>query len=161
MRKIIGLLIIFVFIGVTVLPVIGTINANNKSGKDNPSNDPLSMAGYIKYKGINGDVTTSLGLIMVIGNIGSYIMQDVDWTFDAEGGTIVFGDGARGRIPIIYPGEEVEIILRPLPVLFRDANGSSPIGFGNITLKSTATTSTDTMELTEDKFLIGPILLFF
>jgi hypothetical protein len=161
MRKIISLLIIFAFIGVTVLPVIGTINVNNKNGKDNLLNNSLSMAGYIKYKGINGDVTTSLGLIMVIGNIGTYIMQDIDWTFDAEGATIVFGDGARGRIPIIYPEEEVEIILRPLPVLFRDANGRSPIGFGNITLKSTATTSTDTMELSEDKFLIGPIILFF
>jgi len=161
MRKIIVLLIIFAFIIVTVFPVLGTINVNNKNGKDHPLNNSLSMAGYIKYKGINGDVTTSLGLIIVIGNIGSYIMQDVDWTFDAEGGTIVFGDGARGRIPIIYPGEEVEIILRPLSFLFRDANGNSPIGFGNITLKSTATNSTDTMEISEGKFLIGPIILFF
>lgn len=161
MRKIIGLLIIFAFIIVTVFPVLGTINVNNKNGKDHLLNNSLSRAGYIKYKGINGDVTTSLGLIIVIGNIGSYIMQDVDWTFDAEGGTIVFGDGARGRIPIIYPGEEVEIILRPLSFLFRDANGNSPIGFGNITLKSTATNSTDAMEISEDKFLIGPIILFF
>lgn len=161
MRKIIGIILMFLFIGATILPVLGTINVNNISGKDNPSNDPLSMAAYLKFEGIDGESTISLGLKIVIGNIGSYLLQDVDWTFDAEGGTIVFGDGARGRIPIIYPGEEVEIILRPLPVLFRDANGSSPIGFGNITLKSTATTSTDNMELSEDKFLIGPIILFF
>jgi len=161
MRKIIGIIIIFVLISFTILPVLGTININNKSGKNNLSNEQLSIAGYLKYEGIDGESTTSLGLKMIIGNIGSYIMQDVDWTFDAEGGTIVFGDGVKGRIPIIYPGEEVEIILRPLPILFRDANGSSPIGFGNINLKSTAISSADTMELSEEKFFIGPIILFF
>jgi hypothetical protein len=160
LKKIIGILIIILFFGTTVLPVIGSINQNVNRENQVYSNNPLSMHGYIKYEGINGESTVSLGLRIIIGNIGDHIMSDIDWTFNAEGGTIIFGDGERGRIPVLNPGEEVDIILRPIPVIFQDSFGQSPIGFGSITLITTAQTSTDILELTEDKLLIGPLFIF-
>jgi hypothetical protein len=160
MKKIIGILIIILFFGTTVLPVIGSINQNVDRENLDSSNNPLSIHGYIKYKGINGESAVSLGLRIIITNIGDHIMSDIDWTFDAEGGTIIFGDGERGRIPVLNPGEEVDIILRPIPIIFQDSYGQSPIGLGSINLITTAQTSTDTMEISEEKILIGPLFLF-
>ena len=160
MKKIIGILIITIFVVNAVLPVVASINKKNSEEILISSNNPLSIHGYLKVKGINGESRASAGLILTIGNIGDHIMQDIDWTLEAEGGTIIFGDGERGRIPILNPQEEIDIILRPIPIIFRDAEGQSPIGFGNITLMAPAKTSTDIMELTENKLLIGPFFLF-
>lgn len=147
-------------VGNAVLPAIGSINENVNTENLISSNVPLSMHGFLKFDDINGESNISAGLRIIITNIGDHIMQDIDWTFDAEGGTIIFGDGERGKIPVLDSGEEIDIILRPVPFIFQDADGNSPIGFGSITLMATARTSTDIMELTEDKFLIGPFLLF-
>ena len=160
MKKLIGILILIIFFGTIVLPVIASINQNVNRENQESSYNPLSMHGYIKYEGINGESTFSLGLRIIITNNGDHMMSDIDWTFDAEGGTIIFGDGERGRIPVLNPGEKVDIILRPIPVIFQDSYGQSPVGLGSITLITTAQTSADILELAEDKLLIGPLFIF-
>ena len=160
LKKIIAILIMTLFVGTTVLPVMGTINENVNRENLISSYIPLSMPAYLKVEGINGESKISAGVRITITNIGDHMMQDIEWTFDAEGGTIIFGDGVTGRIPVLDTGEEISIILRPVPVIFQDADGQSPLGFGSITLMATAKTSSDTMEATKDTFLIGPFLLF-
>jgi hypothetical protein len=123
---------------------------------------PLSIHGYLKMEGIDGESRgPSVGLRITIGNSGSVPMNDIDWTFDAEGGIIVFGDGVQGNIPMLDAGEETHIFLRPGHFILQNAEGQSPIGIGGITLMATAKTSTDTLEITEDEFLIGPIIYFY
>ena len=100
--------------------------------------------------------------IIEIENVGSTIIREIDWTFnaEAENGRIIFGDGEHGRIPTLDPGEKEVIILAPFPNLISIADGQSPIGFGNIIMMSTAETSTGTSA--EDQlriFLFGPFML--
>ena len=100
--------------------------------------------------------------IIEIENVGSTILREIDWTFnaEAENGRIIFGDGANGRIPVLEPGEKESIILAPFPNLISIAYGQSPIGFGNIIMMSNAETSTGASA--EDQlrvFLFGPFML--
>jgi hypothetical protein len=160
-RKIVGISVLMLLLGISILP-IETITGNVTVKNPTSTNNPISMAGYIKMSGIEGDVTKmSAGLRITIGNSGSVPMNDIDWTFDAEGGTIIFGDGLHGNIPMIDAGEETYILLRPGHFILQNADGQSPIGLGSITLMATAKTSTDTLEITEDVFLIGPIIYFY
>jgi hypothetical protein len=155
MKKIIGIFVLMLLLGIS-MPSIQTISGNVTV------ENSISIAGYIKMGSIEGDVTKmSAGLRITIGNLGSVPMNDIDWTFDAEGGTIIFGDGIHGNIPTIDAGEETHIILRPGHFILQNANGQSPIGVGVVTLMATAKTSTDTLEITEDVFLIGPIIYFY
>jgi hypothetical protein len=160
LKKIIGILVLILLLGISILPIV-TINGKVIEGSNFLSNIQINMAGYIHVKGIDGESKgPSVGLRITIGNSGSVPMNDIDWTFDAEGGTIVFGDGVHGNIPTLDPGEETHIFLRPGHFILQNADGQSPIGVGGITLMATAKTSTDTLEITEDEFLIGPIIYF-
>ncbi|PNX50977.1 MAG: hypothetical protein BV456_04875 [Thermoplasmata archaeon M8B2D] len=124
------------------------------------SNDQLSTAAFVKIKGVNGESKISAGFILTIKNLGDQILRDIEWTFDTEGGTVIFGDGIRGTIPVLNESEEINIIFRPGNFILKNADGQSPIGIGRVTLMATAQTSTDIAETTEDIFLIGPIILF-
>lgn len=160
-RKIVGILVIMLLLGISI-PSIEIITGKVTVENPNPTNNPVSMAGYIKFEGIDGETHgPSVGLRITIGNLGSVPMNDIDWTFDAEGGTIIFGDGERGTIPMLDAGEETHIFLRPGYFMLQNADGQSPMGIGSITLMATAKTSTDTLEITEDVFLIGPIIYFY
>ena len=109
-----------------------------------------------------GIALLSLGVVLVIGNSGDYIVRDIEWTSNAnsERGTIVFGDGVHGRIPAINPGETYEISLRPVPLLFTNAYDWSPVGFGEIYLVANAQTSTgDSTQVEKPAFLLGPFLV--
>ena len=160
-KKIIGILVLMLLLGISILPIV-TINGKVIGESHFLSNTQLTMAGYIHVKGIDGESKgPSVGLRITIGNSGSVPMNDIDWTFDAEGGTIIFGDGVQGNIPMLDAGEETHIFLRPGHFILQNADGQSPIGIGRITLMATAKTSTDTLEITEDEFLIGPIIYFY
>jgi uncharacterized membrane protein len=161
MKKIIGILVLMLLLGISILPIV-TINGKVIEESHFLSKTQLTMAGYIHVKGIDGESKgPSVGLRITIGNSGSVPMNDIDWTFDAEGGTIIFGDGVQGNIPMLDAGEETHIFLRPGHFILQNADGQSPIGVGRITLMATAKTSTDTLEITEDEFLIGPIIYFY
>ena len=107
----------------------------------------------------------SLGTRIIIKNIGDEIAQDVEWTLNASGGIIVFGDGIRGgRIPTSMPPNDKKMVkLMPAPRLFPDADGQSPIGFGPITLKATVRGSVGSTlrsgSATSNAFLLGPFIL--
>jgi hypothetical protein len=161
MKKIIGILVLMLLLGISILPIV-TINGKVIEESHFLSKTQLTMAGYIHVKGIDGESKgPSVGLRITIGNSGSVPMNDIDWTFDVEGGTIIFGDGVQGNIPMLDAGEETHIFLRPGHFILQNADGQSPIGVGRITLMATAKTSTDTLEITEDEFLIGPIIYFY
>ena len=160
-KKIVGILVVMLLLGISI-PSIEIITG--KVTVENPihTNSPISMAAYLKFEGVDGEAEgPSVGLRITIGNLGSVPMNDIDWTFDAEGGTIVFGDGLHGNIPMLDAGQETYILLRPGHFILQNADGQSPIGIGSITLMATAKTSTDTLETTEDVLLIGPIIYFF
>jgi len=152
MKKIIGILVLMLLLGISILPIV---SINGKVIEENPisTNNPLAMAVYVKIKGIDGESEgPSVGLRITIGNPGSVPLNDIDWTFDAEGGTIIFGDGVQGNIPMLDAGEEAHIFLRPGHFILQNADGQSPIGVGSITLMATAKTSTGTLEIIEDEF---------
>ena len=163
-KKILGILICTLLI-VIIVPPIETITGKLIGESHISSNDPIPLAVFAKIDSIEGEAgngkKSSAGLRITIGNPGSVPMNDIDWTFDAEGGTIIFGDGIQGNIPTIDAGEETHILLRPGHFILRNADGQSPIGLGIITLMATAETPTDTAEVTEDVFLIGPIIYFY
>jgi hypothetical protein len=115
---------------------------------------------FVKIEGIDGESKISAGFILTIMNLGDQILRDIEWTFDTEGGTVIFGDGIRGTRPVLNESEEINIIFRPGNFILKNADGQSPIGLGRVTLMATAKTSTDIAETTEDIFLIGPIILF-
>ena len=161
MKKIIGVLILMILLAVSILSIV-TINGKVIEKTHFLSNTQFNMAGYIHVKGIDGESKgPSVGLRITIGNLGSVPMNNIEWTLDAEGGTIVFGDGVNGNIPILDAGEEIHIFLRPGHFILQNADGQSPIGIGRITLMAKAKTSTETLEITEDEFLIGPIIYFY
>jgi hypothetical protein len=161
-RKIVGLLILLLLLGISI-PSIEAITGGLIGESHISSNTGKPLAVFVKMEGVDGESNgkkSSAGVKLTIINSGSHIMSDIDWTFDAEGGTIVFGDGINGRIPVLEPGEEATILLRPGHFILHHADGQSPIGLGFVTLMATAETSTDTAEITEDVFLIGPIIFF-
>jgi hypothetical protein len=161
LKKIIGIIVLILLLGICILSIV-TINGKIIEESNFLSNSQLKMAGYIHVKGIDGESKgPSVGLRITIGNLGSVPMTDIDWTFNADGATIVFGDGVHGRIPTLDPGEETHIFLRPGHFILQNSDGQSPIGVGSITLMATAKTSTETLEITEDEFLIGPIIYFY
>jgi hypothetical protein len=106
----------------------------------------------------------SAGLEITIKNIGDETINDIEWTFSATGGIIIFGDGEHGSIPTsMRPEDDIRVILRPAPGIFPDADGQSPIGIGLITMTATAQgTIGSTLEsdsTTADAFLLGPFIL--
>lgn len=159
-RKIVGILVFMVLLGMSIPPIqiiTGKVIEENPISTKNQN----SMAAYLKFEGVDGESEgPSVGLRITIGNPGSVPMNDIDWSFDAEGGTIIFGDGEHGNIPTLDAVEEAYILLRPGHFIFRNADGQSPIGIGSITLTATAETSTVTLEINKDVFLIGPIIYF-
>ena len=161
-KKIVGILVVMLLLGISI-PSIEMINGKVTVENSIHTNSPVSMAAYIKFEGVDGEAEgPSVGLRITIGNLGSVPINGIDWTFDAEGGTIlVFGDGLHGTIPMLDAGEETHIFFRPGHFILRNADGQSPIGLGGITLMATAKTSTDTLEITEDVLLIGPIIYFY
>ena len=162
-RKIVGLLVLIMLLGISISP-IEAITGKLIGESHISSNTSKPLAAFLKFDDIKGESNgqkSSAGVRLTIINSGSSIMSGVDWTFDAEGGTIVFGDGITGRIPVLEPGEEATILLKPGHFILNHADGQSPIGLGFVTLMATAETSTDTAEITEDVFLIGPIIFFY
>ena len=157
-----------VFLVLLLLSVICIPLIENLSGKviseDQISSTVLNpFASFLKIGDIKGESNgqkSSAGVKITITNIGSVMMHDIDWTFDSEGGAIRFGDGITGRIPVLEPDEEAVIILKPGHFLLHHADGQSPIGLGFVTLMATAETSSVTVEVTENVFLIGPIIFF-
>ncbi len=108
----------------------------------------------------------SFGVKIIIKNIGDEIAQDIDWTVNTSenGGIIVFGDGEHGRLPTsMNPNEERTINLMPIPRLFSNADGQSPIGFGNVNIivsvKGTVGSTLKTGSATSKAFLLGPFVL--
>lgn len=108
----------------------------------------------------------SFGVKIIIKNIGDEIAQDIDWTVNTSenGGIIVFGDGEHGRLPTsMNPNEERTINLMPIPRLFSNADGQSPIGFGNVNIivsvKGTVGSTLKTGSATSKVFLLGPFVL--
>ena len=160
-KKIVVILVVMLLLGISI-PSIETITGKVTVKNPIHTNSPISMAAYLKFEGVDGEAEgPSVGLRITIGNSGSVPMTDIDWTFDAEGGTIIiFGDGLHGNIPMLDAGKETYIFLRPGHFILQNADGQSPIGIGGITLMATAKTSIDTLETTEDVFLIGPIIYF-
>ena len=161
-RKIVGILLIIVLIGI-IMPPIENITGKviEETNISSTSTNPFAV--FMKISDIKGESNgkkSSAGVKLTIINSGSVIMQNIEWTFDTEGGTLVFGDGINGRIPELVPLEEAEILLKPGHFILDHADGQSPIGLGFVTLMATAETSTDTAEITEDAFLLGPIILF-
>ena len=107
----------------------------------------------------------SLGTRINIKNIGDEIIQDIEWTFNASGGTIIFGDGVQGgRLPTsLHPTDGIIVILMPAPRLFPNADGQSPIGVGAITMtavvQGTVGSTLKSDSTTADAFLLGPFIL--
>ena len=109
---------------------------------------------------VTDSLNFSIGLELVFQNIGSAEVRDIEWSFSAEGGTIIFGDGISGRIPVLLPEDEIIVILMPAPGIFPDAQDWSPTGFGDIIMNLVSETSTgETAEDRRDGFLLGPIIL--
>jgi hypothetical protein len=162
-KKIVGILVLMLLLGISIPPIV-TISGKANNENHVMSNSEKFTAAYLKFSGVKGEADPSkmsAGVKLTIINIGDYMMRDIDWTFNMEGGTIIFGDGERGTIPVLDAGEEISFIFRPGHFIFQNADGQSPIGFGIVTLMATAKTSTVTAELTEDIFLIGPIIYFY
>ena len=108
--------------------------------------------------------TFSLGTRIIITNIGDETITDIEWTFDASGGTIIFGDGEHGNIPTSMAAEDVlTLIIYPAPGLFPDADGQSPIGVGAITMtamvQGTVGSTLTGESTTKNAFLLGPFIL--
>jgi hypothetical protein len=106
----------------------------------------------------------SLGTRINIKNIGDQIAQDIEWTFNASGGTIVFGDGEHGRIPTsMNPNDEILVILMPIPRLFPEADGQSPIGVGiinmTVAVQGTVGSTLKYDKISSNAFLLGPFIL--
>ena len=162
-RKIAGILVLLLLLGISISPIV-TINGKANNENHVMSNSEIFTAAYLKFSDVKGEADpskTSAGVKLTITNIGDHMMRDIDWTFDMEGGTIIFGDGERGNIPVLDVGEEISFIFRPGHFIFQHADGQSHIGFGIVTLMATAKSSTVTAELTEDVYLIGPIIYFY
>ena len=162
--KIIGIFVCMLLIE-TVLPPIGSINEQVNEKKLVTSNIPLAVSMYVKVEGIDGESTISAGLKIIITNIGDEIINDIDWNLTTSDGIIIFGDGKQGsRLPLsLYPTDETEVILRPVPRLFPDADGYSPIGFGNVNMKllvqGTVGSTLETSSATSKAFLLGPFVI--
>jgi hypothetical protein len=143
-------LIIIVLI-ISIFPNVGSVY-NNES----------ILVSKINIDSVVDDLQGVIVLCIIeIENVGDTTLRAIDWTFNAraENGKIVFGDGEHGRIPVLEPGEKERIILVPFPNLISIANGQSPIGFGKISMISTAETSTGaSAEDQETVFLFGPFM---
>lgn len=158
-RKIVVILVLLAIV-ILIKPSIEAINETSIEEDSVISNNMLLPDMFVKIDSIEGESEISVGLKITITNLGEYMKQNVEWTFNADGENIRFGDGITGRIPVLDSGQEFDIILRPAHFLLNNADGQSPIGFGSVNLMATARTSTDTAETTENTFIIGPFLLF-
>jgi hypothetical protein len=130
----------------------------------NPTSDISNIESFFDVFIDTGNY--SLGTRIIIKNIGDEIAQDVEWTFNASGGIIVFGDGEHGYIPSsMNPNDEKIVILMPAPRIFPDADGQSPIGVGTITMTvsvlGTIGSKIQSGSTTSSAFLLGPFILTY
>ena len=151
-RKLLGILVVTLLIAtISSIPAIA-----NKPTSDLSKTD--SFFDIFVESSVFG-----LGTRIIINNIGDLTIRDIDWTFNASGGTIVFGDGEHGRIPTMLPNDEIMLLLKPAPGISPDSDGQSPIGLGAITMTVTAQGSVGSTiergDTAADAFLLGPFIL--
>ena len=151
-KKIIGIFVVTLLI--TTILSIPTIA--NKPTSDSSKTDPFFDI-FVESS------VFGLGTRIIINNIGDLTIRDIDWTFNASGGTIVFGDGEHGRIPTMLPNDEIVLLLKPAPGISPDSDGQSPIGLGAITMTVTAQGSVGSTiargDTSADALLLGPFIL--
>ena len=130
----------------------------------NPKCEILNIESFFDITVETGNY--NFGVKIIFKNIGDEIVQDIDWAVNASesSGIIVFGDGEHGRLPTsMNPNEERTINLMPIPRLFPNADGQSPIGFGIVNMivsvKGVVGSTLKTSSATSKVFLLGPFVI--
>ena len=109
-----------------IICILLVIPVSTVLGTNNEKNDMFLSCGELEVS--LQPMPIYLGVKLVISNVGTETLNDVDWTFNTTGGIYVMGGVGSGAVESLDPDESITIKLRPRPL----AEISSPIGLGFI-----------------------------
>ena len=104
-KKIIGIFSCMLLILATSLPVSGTINE-----KTGAKTEGIELVPVLDFKEIKGGF---LRMSVIIENSGEGPAYNVYWEMRINGGLFFYSKIKNGEIPIILPGEQIELKISP------------------------------------------------